>query len=135
MKIGNLQVNDNLDGDSDDERGTGNNSEENESGEGGSSATGPWKKKDGQKDGGEKDVSTNSSTSSTATAAAVATPPPPTTGPTKYKPPGLRNQEKMPLGRSRMRNVAPDIRSEEYFPQLSGKQQSTQESTNTWGRR
>lgn len=125
LKIGQMKIDVNADGSTNDnDKGTGNDSDENEYGEGGSSAS-AWKKNDEQK---ETTSETNAPIVQEKTSVTK------TTGPTAYKPPGLRNQPPMSTGRSRMKNVAPDIRSEEYFPTLSAKQPSA-EPVNTWGRK
>lgn len=126
LKIGNLTVNDNHDGDSDDQRGTGENSSDGESGETSSKLSGPWKKADAppQADTTEQVQQPQVPTTTTATVGQ------------KYKSPHLRHQTtSSPSTRSsRMKNVAPDIRSEEYFPTLNAKQPAAVEPTG-WGRR
>lgn len=121
LKIGQMKIDVNADGSTNDnDKGTGNESDENEIGEAGSSTTGPWKKNDDQKETNE----TN----------APVVPPTNVTKTTVYKAPGLRNQSAMSANKSKGRNALPDIRSEEYFPTLSAKQPSI-EPVNTWGRR
>ncbi|KAH0554245.1 protein CDV3 homolog [Cotesia glomerata] len=127
LKLGNLQVNDKLSNGSDDERGGVENSSDGESGEVGSKQSGPWKKTDVP----------------VVEEEATAAPPATTTEKNStietkvYRTPHLRNQSSAPQShRSRMKNVAPDIRSEEYFPTLNAKQpQSGSDSTGVWGRR
>lgn len=116
-------MNDNVEAESDDERGTGENSSDGESGEGGTKHSGPWKKK--------PDVP-----AAEVPVEVTAPPPPPpvvTTG-SSYKAPHLRNQTAFPSPRPRGRNVAPDINSEEYFPTLNSKPQQNNGS-GPWGRR
>lgn len=123
LKLGNLQVNDNFDGNSDDERGTGDNGSDGESGEMSSKQSGPWKKADLPK---HPEVE-----------APTPIPPPSNVIGGVYKSPHLRNQTtSTQSSRPRMKNVAPDIRSEEYFPTLNSKQPQTVEATaGPWGRR
>ncbi|XP_015428626.1 PREDICTED: protein CDV3 homolog isoform X2 [Dufourea novaeangliae] len=122
LKIGNLTVNETLDAESDDEKGTGDNSSDGESGEGGGKHSGPWKKPEHP----PQPVVTE-----------AAPPPPPVTSGSSYKPPHLRNVQ--PVASSPRlgpgRNIAPDIHSEEYFPTLNSKQQQSNEPTGPWGRR
>ncbi|XP_008543087.1 protein CDV3 homolog [Microplitis demolitor] len=128
LKLGNLQVSDKLSNGSDDERGVGDNSSDGESGEASSKQSGPWKKTDAAP---VKEV--------------VESTPAPAVQPASnnvvgmvYRSPHLRNQSTTApqSNRSRMKNVAPDIRSEEYFPTLNAKQpQSGVDSTGVWGRR
>ncbi|KAK2584817.1 hypothetical protein KPH14_007130 [Odynerus spinipes] len=122
LKIGNLSVKETIDVESDDERGTGDNSSDGEIGEGGTKS-GPWKKPEQPHQPEPVEV--------------VAPPPPPapvTTG-SSYKPPHLRNPQPMSASpRPRAKNVAPDIHSEEYFPTLSSKPQ-TNDSSGPWARR
>ncbi|KAL6261802.1 protein CDV3 homolog [Pogonomyrmex barbatus] len=122
LKIGVLTVNDSIDAESDDERGTFEISSDGESGEGGTKYTGPWKKPDLPPEAPE----------------VVPTPPAPpaaaaSTG-SSYKAPHLRNQPTFASPRPRGRNVAPDINSEEYFPTLNAKPQQNNGSS-PWGRR
>lgn len=124
LKIGHLTVNDSLDAESDDERGTGENSSDGETGEGGTKHTGPWKKPDLPPEAPE-------------VTAPPAPPPVATTG-NSYKPPQLRNVVTFTNSnspRSRGRNVAPDIHSEEYFPTLNSKPQQQNNGSGPWGRR
>lgn len=127
MKIGHLTINDSLDAESDDERGTGENSSDGESGEGGTKHSGPWKKPDLPPEAPE--------------VTAPPAPPPVTSGNTggisggSYKAPHLRNQPTFTSPRPRGRNVAPDIHSEEYFPTLSSKPQPNNNGSSPWGRR
>lgn len=122
LKIGNLQVTESTDAESDDGRGTGENSSDGESGEPGTKHSGPWKKPElppqtevepevQQKP--EKQVTSSS-----------------------YKAPHLRNQSSSVASpRQRAKNIAPDIKSEEYFPSLSSKQQQSNEPSGPWNRR
>ncbi|KAG8042406.1 hypothetical protein G9C98_005040 [Cotesia typhae] len=106
LKLGNLQVNDKLSNGSDDERGGGENSSDGESGEAGSKQSGPWKKTD-----------VPVVEEATAAPPATTTEKNSTTEMKVYKSPHFRNQSSAPQShRSRMKNVAPDIHSEEYFP-------------------
>lgn len=127
LKIGVLTINDSLEAESDDERGTGENSSDGESGEGGTKNSGPWKKPDLPP---EKEV---------PEVPAPSAPPAPT-GNTSYKAPHLRNQPTFSSPRPRGKNIAPDISSEEYFPTLSSKtpqpnNTSSSSSSSQWGRR
>ncbi|XP_063976417.1 protein CDV3 homolog [Diachasmimorpha longicaudata] len=126
LKIGNLTVSDNHDQDSNDERGMGENSSDGESGETSSKVAGPWNKADAPA------KAADSGEVIPAPAAPVASAP----AAVKYKTPHLRHQTtSSPSTRSsRMKNIAPDIRSEEYFPTLSAKQPTAPE-TGVWGRR
>lgn len=123
LKIGHLTVNDSIDAESDDERGTGENSSDGESGEGGTKHTGPWKKPDLPPETPEVTV-----------APAPAPPVTTSTGGSSYKAPHLRNQPTFTSPRPRGRNIAPDIHSEEYFPTLNSKPQQSNGS-NPWGRK
>ncbi|XP_050454859.1 protein CDV3 homolog isoform X1 [Cataglyphis hispanica] len=123
LKIGHLTVNDSIDAESDDERGTGENSSDGESGEGGTKHTGPWKKPDLPPEAPEVTV-----------APAPAPPVTTSTGGSSYKAPHLRNQPTFTSPRPRGRNIAPDIHSEEYFPTLNSKPQQSNGS-NPWGRK
>ncbi|XP_014212004.1 protein CDV3 homolog [Copidosoma floridanum] len=119
LKIGNLTVSETNDRDVDDDRGTGENASDQESGELNKNS-GPWKKTDN--------------------------PPPPAPEPEPaqqsskvvggvYRPPGLRNpQPDAPLRRHRAKNVAPDINSEEYFPTLNAKP-ATNDVAGVWGKK
>ncbi|XP_076241187.1 protein CDV3 homolog [Calliopsis andreniformis] len=123
LKIGNLTLNESLDVESDDEKGTGDNSSDGESGEGGTKHSGPWKKPELPP---QPEV--------------VEPPPPPppvtTSAGSSYKPPHLRNMPPVAASpRQRGKNIAPDIHSEEYFPTLNSKQQPGVESSGPWGRR
>ncbi|XP_015609382.1 protein CDV3 homolog [Cephus cinctus] len=121
LKIGNLTVDETADAESDDERGTGENSSDGESGEAGSKHSGPWKKPDAPPSQPEVEV---------------VVPVQPPTGGSSYKPPHLRNAPTVSASpRQRAKNIAPDINSEEYFPTLSSKQQQSSEPTGPWGRR
>ena len=111
---------------SDDGRGTGENSSDGESGEPGSKQSGPWKKTVQPEAQTEVEPDPNQE---------VQKPQQVTTG-SSYKPPHLRNQSSVAASpRNRMKNIAPDISSEEYFPTLSSKQQQGNEPTGPWGRR
>lgn len=126
LKIGNLQVTESADAESDDGRGTGENSSDGESGEPGTKHSGPWKKTAQPEAQSEVEPAQNQE---------VQKPQPVTTG-SSYKPPHLRNQSSVAASpRNRMKNIAPDINSEEYFPTLSSKQQQGNEPTGPWGRR
>ncbi|XP_017893453.1 protein CDV3 homolog [Ceratina calcarata] len=122
LKIGNLTVNESVDAESDDEKGTGDNSSDGESGEGGTKHSGPWKKPELAP---QPEV--------------IETAPPPlppvTSSGSSYKPPHLRVQPSAPSPRPRAKNIAPDIHSEEYFPTLNTKQQQSNEPVGPWGRR
>ncbi|XP_011310586.1 protein CDV3 homolog [Fopius arisanus] len=126
LKIGNLTVSENQDHESNDERGVGENSSDGESGEASAKLSGPWKKADAVVESLEP---TPRPTATAATSLAA-------TG--KYKTPHLRHQTSSSSSSStrssRMKNIAPDIRSEEYFPTLSAKQPAPLE-TGAWGRR
>ncbi|XP_046814075.1 protein CDV3 homolog [Vespa crabro] len=124
LKIGNLSVKETIDVESDDERGTGDNSSDGEIGEN-TVKIGPWKK---------PEVLQQSEVVEEVTSAAAATPAVQTTSTYSYVPPHLRNPVVMSAPRPRAKNVAPDIHSEEYFPTLSSRPQSN-ESTGPWGRR
>lgn len=122
MKIGNLTLNESIDAESDDEKGTGDNSSDGESGEGGLKHSGPWKK---------PELPPQSEVTEIA-----PPPPPPVTSGSSYKPPHLRNIQTVAASpRQRAKNVAPDIHSEEYFPTLNSKQQQSNEPSGPWGRR
>ncbi|XP_031840057.1 protein CDV3 homolog [Nomia melanderi] len=111
LKIGNLTLNESVDAESDDEKGTGDNSSDGESGEGGGKQLGPWKKPELPPQPVE---------------VVEPTPPPPpaVTSGSSYKPPHLRNIQPVAASpRPRGKNIAPDIHSEEYFPTLNSKQQ------------
>ncbi|KAL7286170.1 hypothetical protein TKK_0019539 [Trichogramma kaykai] len=116
LKIGNLTVTEGPDDDGDNEKGTGNNSSDAESGEPGFKHSGPWKKTDAPQE--------------------VVQPAAKTVG--SYKPPAIRNSQQTidrPVIRpGRGRNVAPDINSEEYFPTLNSKQPTANDS-GAWGRK
>lgn len=123
MKIGHLTINDTIDAESDDERGTFEINSDGECVEGGTKYTGPWKKPD----------------KPPAEVVEVVPPPPApaasSTG-SSYKAPHLRNQPTFASPRPRGRNVAPDINSEEYFPTLNSKPQQNNGSGNgPWGKR
>ncbi|XP_011160263.1 protein CDV3 homolog isoform X2 [Solenopsis invicta] len=122
LKIGHLTINDSVDVESDDERGTFEVGSDGECIEGGTKYTGPWKKPEKVPEAPE----------------VVPTPPaaPPVAASTgsSYKAPHLRNQPTFASPRPRGRNVAPDINSEEYFPTLSSKPQQNNGSS-PWGRR
>lgn len=123
LKIGNLTMNESIDAESDDEKGTGDNSSDGESGEGGTKHSGPWKKPELPP---QPEV----------TETAAPPPPPPVTSGSSYKPPHLRNMPAVVASpRQRAKNVAPDIHSEEYFPTLNSKQQQSNEPSGPWGRR
>lgn len=126
LKIGHLTVNDSIDAESDDERGTGENSSDGESGEGGTKHTGPWKKPDLPPAPEVPEVT-----------APPAPPPTTTTGGSSYKAPHLRNVINYinSSTRPRGRNVAPDIHSEEYFPTLNSKPQQQNNGSSPWGSR
>lgn len=124
MKIGNLTINESVDVESDDEKGTMDNSSDGESGEGGPKHLGPWKKPELLPQPEVTEV------------VAAAPPPPPVTSGSSYKPPHLRNVQPVAASpRQRAKNIAPDIHSEEYFPTLNSKQQQSNEPTGPWGRR
>ncbi|XP_015124063.1 protein CDV3, partial [Diachasma alloeum] len=126
LKIGNLTVSDNHDHDSNDERGTGENSSDGECGETSSKMAGPWNKADTPPQPVDSVEVTPAPAAPAANAAGLG----------KYKSPHLRHQTtSSPSTRSsRMKNIAPDIRSEEYFPTLSAKPPAAPE-TGAWGRR
>ncbi|KAF7418939.1 hypothetical protein HZH68_001592 [Vespula germanica] len=124
LKIGNLSVKETIDVESDDERGTGDNSSDGEIGEG-TAKIGPWKKPEAPQ---------QAEVVEEVTATAAAAPAAQTTSTYSYVAPHLRNPVAMSAPRPRAKNVAPDIHSEEYFPTLSSRPQSN-ESTGPWGRR
>ncbi|XP_043505766.1 protein CDV3 homolog [Polistes fuscatus] len=128
LKIGNLSVKETVDVESDDERGTGDNSSDGETGEN-TAKSGPWKKPEVPQQQQQEVVEV-------VTTPATAAPATPTSMHSSYVPPHLRNPTAMTSSapRSRAKNAAPDIHSEEYFPTLSSKPQSN-ESTGPWGRR
>lgn len=126
MKIGHLTINDSVDVESDDERGTFEIGSDGEICEGGTKYTGPWKKPDLPPEAPEV-VPTPPAPPAAAAAAAAPTG-------SSYKAPHLRNQPTFASPRPRGRNVAPDISSEEYFPTLSSKPQQNNGS-GPWGRR
>lgn len=122
LKIGNLTLNESIDAESDDEKGTGDNSSDGESGEGGLKHSGPWKKPELPPQPEVTEI--------------APPPPPPVTSGSSYKPPHLRNIQTVAASpRQRAKNVAPDIHSEEYFPTLNSKQQQSNEPSGPWGRR
>ncbi|XP_076632132.1 protein CDV3 homolog [Colletes latitarsis] len=124
LKIGNLTLNESLDAESEDEKGTGDNSSDGESGEAGGKHSGPWKKPELPPPQPQEVV------------AEVVAPPPPVTSGSSYKPPHLRgNPTVVANPRQRGKNIAPDIHSEEYFPTLNSKQQQIIEPIGPWGRR
>ncbi|CAL7950666.1 unnamed protein product [Xylocopa violacea] len=124
LKIGNLTLNESIDAESEDEKGTGDNSSDGESGEGGTKHSGPWKKPELPPQAEEPEV-------------AAPPPPPAATVGNSYRAPHLRKVQPVttPSPRQRAKNVAPDIHSEEYFPTLNSKQQQSNEPTGPWGRR
>ncbi|XP_015519083.1 protein CDV3 homolog [Neodiprion pinetum] len=122
LKIGNLTVNEAQEAETDDERGEGENNSDGESGEAGPRHSGPWKRPEQPPPQPEPEP------------APVV--PQPAVGGSSYKAPHLRNAQSMSASpRQRMRNTAPDIHSEEYFPTLSAAQQQNSEPTGPWGRR
>lgn len=131
LKIGHLTVNDSVDVESDDERGTFEISSDGETGEGGTKYTGPWKKPDlpPAEAPAEMVPIPPAPPAAAATAAAASS-----TG-SSYKAPHLRNQPTFASPRPRGRNVAPDINSEEYFPTLSSKPQQQNNGSAPWGNR
>lgn len=123
LKIGNLNIGESTDIESDDESGSVDNSSDRESKENGKHAK-PWNKSEPPPEQPEVPVE-------------VTPPPAPTGQPVKgsYKPPHLRNAPAVSVSsKPRGKNIAPDIHSEEYFPTLNSKQPST-ESSGAWGRR
>ncbi|XP_076180120.1 protein CDV3 homolog [Ptiloglossa arizonensis] len=125
LKIGNLTLNESIDVDSDEEKGTGDNSSDGESGEAGTKHFGPWKKPDVPPPQPE-----------VVEVAAAPPPPPQATSGSSYKPPHLRNVQTVAASpRQRGKNIAPDIHSEEYFPTLNSKQQQGIEPAGPWARR
>lgn len=125
LKIGNLSVKETIDVESDDERGTGDNSSDGEIGEA-TSKIGPWKKPEAPQQAEAIEEVTAVAAAAPATQAISTY--------NSYVPPHLRNPVAMSAPRPRAKNIAPDIHSEEYFPTLSSKPQ-TVESTGPWGRR
>ena len=114
-----------------DTKGTGENSSDGESGEGGSKHSGPWKKAEGSPQESEPEPA------QPPPPPPQQTQPPPSTGGNAYRPPQQRNpqaQMERPMGRLRNKNIAPDINSEEYFPTLNAKQPVVND-TGVWGRR
>ncbi|XP_034951423.1 protein CDV3 homolog [Chelonus insularis] len=135
LKLGNLPSNIYSDEDSDDERGTGENSSDGESGEARPKQTGPWKKPEMPEVEPAQSVPTNPGVV-TGNGGGGGGGGGGGVGGMVYKSPHLRNQPAVQQNpRSRMKNVAPDIRSEEYFPTLNAKQPQNSEPTNIWGRR
>ncbi|KYN04098.1 PREDICTED: protein CDV3 homolog [Cyphomyrmex costatus] len=134
LKIGHLTVNDSVDAESDDERGTFEVSSDGECGEGGTKYTGPWKKPDLPPETPEvvptPPAPPVAAAAATTTAAAATA----STG-NSYKAPHLRNQPTFASPRPRGRNVAPDINSEEYFPTLNSKPQPQNNGSGPWGSR
>lgn len=122
LKIGNLTVDEAQETETNDERGEGENNSDGESGEAGTRHSGPWKRPEQPPPQPEPEP------------APVA--PQPATGGSSYTAPHLRNAQSVSASpRQRMRNTAPDIHSEEYFPTLSSAQQQNNEPTGPWGRR
>ena len=107
LKIGNLTVNEHAETETDEDRGTGENSSDGETREPRTKQSGPWKKPDQPQQPEPVEQ-------------APQAPAPAAAGGGSYKPPHFRN---VTMGssnpRTRFRNVAPDINSEEYFPTLS----------------
>ncbi|KAG7189139.1 hypothetical protein KM043_008707 [Ampulex compressa] len=132
LKIGNLSINESVVVALDDERGTGENSSDGESEEGGGKHTGPWKKPQSE----ATEVAPAPASTPTPAPAPAVTPTPPVISVKKYKAPHVRHTKVVSASpRQRAKNVAPDIHSEEYFPTLSSMQQQSNESTGPWGRR
>ncbi|XP_058798353.1 protein CDV3 homolog [Phymastichus coffea] len=134
LKIGNLTVSAMDDNDVDDDRGTGDNSSDGESGEPGGKHLGPWKMSQSQSQGQPEPESTQP----TPQPQPVQQPPPSSTGGT-YKIPHLRHgapppERVGPGPRMRSKNIAPDINSEEYFPTLNAKP-PTNDAVGAWGRK
>ncbi|XP_066587475.1 protein CDV3 homolog [Prorops nasuta] len=126
LKIGNLTVTETVDAESEDERGTADNSSDGETGESGGKQSGPWNKKE--------------QTQPQPQQPKVEIPKPAPVAPSggsSYVPPALRNIQSKSVDspKQRLKNIAPDINSEEYFPTLSSKQQQNNEPSGPWGRR
>ncbi|XP_018044663.1 PREDICTED: protein CDV3 homolog [Atta colombica] len=134
LKIGHLTINDSVDAESDDERGTFEICSDGESGEGGTKYMGPWKKPDLPPETPEVVPTPPAPPVAAAAAAAAAAATATSTG-SSYKAPHLRNQPTFASPRPRGRNVAPDINSEEYFPTLNSKPQQQNNGSGPWGRR
>ena len=126
LKIGNLTVNENSFTESDEDRETGDNSSDNEVGDGVSKHTGPWKKPDAPEPPAEVEEIPEKPA------------PEPVKQPTAYKAPALRRTNVSSAGpnssRLRNKNVAPDISSEEYFPTLNSKP-PTVDPGSVWGKK
>ncbi|XP_011701650.1 PREDICTED: protein CDV3 homolog [Wasmannia auropunctata] len=140
LKIGHLTINDSVDAELNDERGTFEVNSDGETVEVGTKYTGPWKKPDLSSEGPEvaptppaAPPATAAATAATATVAAAAAAAA-STG-SSYKAPHLRNQPTFASPRPRGRNVAPDINSEEYFPTLNSKPPQQNNGSAPWGRR
>ncbi|KAI4504745.1 hypothetical protein M0802_000295 [Mischocyttarus mexicanus] len=129
LKIGNLSVKETVDVESDDERGTGDNSSDGEAGDN-TAKSGPWKKPEAPQQ--QQEIIEVVAATTTAAAPAVST-----TSGSAYVAPHFRNPAPMTssVPRSRGKNAAPDIHSEEYFPTLSSKPQSNESTGGPWGRR
>ncbi|XP_012261869.1 protein CDV3 homolog [Athalia rosae] len=124
LKIGNLTVNEAQEVETDDERGEGETNSDGESGEPGTRHSGPWKRPEQPLPQPEPEP-------------VPVAPQQPATGGSSYKAPHLRNAQTASASpRQKMKNTAPDISSEEYFPTLSAaQQQNSNEPTGPWGRR
>lgn len=131
LKIGNLTVGESTDVESDNEKGTGDNSSDGESGENARRSK-AWNKSEPlppQPGETVEEIPMPAPTPAPAPAPAAHT------GSSSYKPPHLRNVSTVSASpKVRAKNVAPDIHSEEYFPTLNSKQPTT-ESSGAWGRR
>ncbi|XP_014487463.1 PREDICTED: protein CDV3 homolog [Dinoponera quadriceps] len=142
LKIGHLTVNDSIDAESDDERGTGENNSDGESGERGTKHTGPWKKPDLPPEVPEVATPPAPPPAAATAAATAATTTTTTTTGSSYIAPHLRNiiafinsNPNYNISGPRGRNTAPDIHSEEYFPTLNAKPQPQNNGSGPWGSR
>lgn len=126
LKIGTLTINEQSDAESDDDRGTGENSSDGELGEGGSKHSGPWKKTDAPEQPEVQQQQTEQEPKKQQA---------PGSGSGVYKIPAARNAPTTYNSpRLRKSNVAPDINSEEYFPTLNSKQPNN-DGALVWGKR
>lgn len=134
LKIGNLTMQEVIDNDADDEKGTGEKSSDGEYNDPSNKHSGgPWKKADvpvTEPESPQTEVQKPQATAPTTAAS----------GNKSYKAPALRNPQLnsersvASSGRYRGKNIAPDINSEEYFPTLNSKQPVSNDSGGAWGR-
>lgn len=127
LKIGNLTVNENSFTESDEDRETGDNSSDNETGDGVSKHSGPWKKPELPELPAEPEEKTEKP---------EKTEPEKPAGGGAYRAPALRREKvaMAPTHGRRNKNVAPDISSEEYFPTLNSKPPTT-DVAGVWGKK